>query len=142
MKLSELIIEYRSRMNISQREFSRKCDLSNTYISFIENEKNPKTGRPVVPTLEQYKKLADGMGISVQRLFELLDDDAPVDLSGSSESSETSYSDEPVIRTPEARILAKGIDKLPQAQREQALAVIRAMFDKYAPYFEKENDDQ
>ena len=82
MKLSELIIDYRTRMKISQREFSRKCDLSNTYISFIENEKNPKTGRPVVPTLEQYKKIAHGMGITVQRLFELLDDDAPVDLGG------------------------------------------------------------
>ena len=56
--------------------------------------------------------------------------------------SSASHSNEPVIHTPEARILAKGIDKLPQAQREQALAVIRAMFDKYAPYFEKENDDQ
>lgn len=42
--------------------------------------------------------------------------------------------------TPEARILAKGIDKLPQEQREQALAVIRAMFTKYADYFEKETD--
>lgn len=42
--------------------------------------------------------------------------------------------------TPEARILAKGIDKLPQEQREQALAVIRAMFNKYADYFEKETD--
>ena len=52
MKLSELIIDYRKKMNISQREFSRKCDLSNTYISFIENEKNPKTGRPLVPNLE------------------------------------------------------------------------------------------
>ena len=45
------------------------------------------------------------------------------------------------IRTPEARILAKGIDKLPQAQREQALAVVRAMFEKYADYFEKENQE-
>lgn len=80
MKLSELIREYRKRTNISQREFSRKCDLSNTYISFLENEKNPKTGRPLVPTLEQYRKLADGMDITVQRLFELLDEDAPVDL--------------------------------------------------------------
>lgn len=43
--------------------------------------------------------------------------------------------------TPEARILAKGIDKLPQEQREQALAVIRAMFIKYADYFEKETND-
>lgn len=46
--------------------------------------------------------------------------------------------DEPP-QTIEARILAKGVDKLPQEQREQALAVIKAMFIKYADYFEKEN---
>ena len=43
--------------------------------------------------------------------------------------------------TSEARILASGIDKLPKEQREQALAVIRAMFVKYADCFDKENDD-
>ena len=41
--------------------------------------------------------------------------------------------------TPEARILAKGIDKLPREQREQALAVIRAMFSLHADYFDKED---
>ena len=41
--------------------------------------------------------------------------------------------------TEEARILAKGIDQLPKEQREQALSVIRAMFVKYADYFEKED---
>ena len=80
MKLSNLIIDYRKRMNISQREFSRRCDLSNSYISFLEKEINPKTGKPLIPTLEQYKKIADGMGITVHRLFELLDEDSPVDL--------------------------------------------------------------
>lgn len=44
--------------------------------------------------------------------------------------------------TSEARILAKGIDKLPKEQREQALNVIKAMFAKYSNYFEKENDDE
>ena len=82
MKLSDVIRNYRNEMNMSQREFSRKCGLSNTYISFIENEKNPKTGRPLIPTLEQYRKIADGMDITVHHLFELLDDDAPVDLGG------------------------------------------------------------
>ena len=42
-------------------------------------------------------------------------------------------------KTNEARILAAGIDKLPKEQREQALSVIRAMFTKYADYFEEEN---
>ena len=134
MKLSELIIDHRTRMGISQREFSRRCNLSNSYISFLENEKNPRTGKPLVPTLEQYKKIADGMGISVQRLFELLDDDAPVELVSDSSSV---Y----VLQTEESRTLAIGLDQLPKEQREQALSVVRAMFVKYADYFEKENAD-
>lgn len=46
-------------------------------------------------------------------------------------------------KTAEAKILAKGIDKLPKAQREQALNVVRAMFAQYYDYFEKgtEEDD-
>lgn len=57
--------------------------------------------------------------------------------------SDLSPSDAPTNQpvTTEARILAKGIDKLPQDQREQALAVIRAMFANHADYFEKENSD-
>jgi len=44
-------------------------------------------------------------------------------------------------KTPEARILARGIDKLPKEQREQALNVVKAMFIKYADYFEKGSED-
>ena len=134
MKLSELIIDYRSRMNISQREFSRKCALSNTYISFLENEKNPKTGKPLIPTIEQYKKLADGMGMTVQHLFELLDDDAPVDL------SVPAPDDYVPPHTVEARSLAKGIDTMPKEQRE---AILNMMMGLYPGIFEKgtENDD-
>ena len=40
-------------------------------------------------------------------------------------------------KTEEAQILAKGIDRLPKAQREQALNVVRAMFAQYQDYFEK-----
>ena len=46
-------------------------------------------------------------------------------------------------RTEEARILAKGVDRLPPEQREQALAMFRVMFKAHADYFEKgtETDD-
>lgn len=81
MTLSELIIEHRTRLNISQRSFAEKCGLSNTYISFLENEYNPKTRKPINPTIEQYSKLARGMGISLQQLFESIDN-APIVLNG------------------------------------------------------------
>ena len=80
MKLSTIIIEHRKQLQISQREFSRRCGLSNSYISFLENEYNPRTGKPIVPTLEQYQKIAAGMGLTVHQLFEKLDEDSPVDL--------------------------------------------------------------
>lgn len=80
MKLSNVITDYRKQMQISQREFARRCGLSNSYISFIENEYNPRTGKPIVPTLEQYQKIASGMGLTVHELFERLDEDSPVDL--------------------------------------------------------------
>lgn len=142
MKLSQIVTDYRSRMQISQREFARRCNLSNSYISFIENEFNPRTGRPIVPTLEIYQKIAAGMEMSVHQLFGILDEDAPVDL-GLNPLPVKDKEAEPIpaIHTEEARILAKGIDKLPKEQREQALSVIRAMFVKYADYFEKENHD-
>lgn len=42
-------------------------------------------------------------------------------------------------KTPEARLLAQGVDKMPKEQREQALNIVRAVFTKYADYFEKED---
>jgi DNA-binding CsgD family transcriptional regulator len=43
----------------------------------LEEGKNPKTNEPIIPTLETYKKIAYGMGISLNMLFSLMDD-API----------------------------------------------------------------
>lgn len=44
-------------------------------------------------------------------------------------------------RTIEARIVSGGMDKLPKEQREQILAVVRAMFAQHPELFEKGDDD-
>lgn len=41
------------------------------------------------------------------------------------------------LHTVEARILARGIDKLPPKQREQALNVVKAMFAQHPELFEE-----
>ena len=54
------------------------------------------------------------------------------------------HPDDPVSdipQTSEARILARGIDRLPPEEREQALAVVRAMFHQHSDFF-KEQDDE
>ena len=138
MKLSELIIDYRKRMSISQREFSRRCGLSNTYISFIENEKNPKTGKPMVPTLEIYRKIAEGMDTTVHHLFELLDDDAPVDLSPSG-ASVASVSEDP--KSEDLRLLFQDLSRLSPEQQKQARSLFRAAFMFTNPDLFNEGDD-
>lgn len=137
MKLSAVIVDYRTRMQISQREFARRCGLSNSYISFIENETNPRTGRPMVPTLEQYQKIAAGMDMSVQQLFEMLDEDSPVDLRALPEEEP----EEP--KSDDIRLLIRGLNKLSPEQVKQAKDVFRAMFAITNPdLFDKGDDDK
>lgn len=73
MKLSEAITEYRRKTGISQREFARRCGLSHGTIPILETGVNPQTGKKNVPDMPTYTKIAFGMGITVQELFDQLD---------------------------------------------------------------------
>lgn len=79
MKLGDLIKEYRESHDVSQRQFAAACGLSNGYISMLEKGENPKTGKPVTPTLHQLKKLADGMGTTMMDMLDRVDD-MPIDI--------------------------------------------------------------
>lgn len=120
MKLSKLVADYREKVQISQREFARRCGLSNSYISFIENEYNPRTGKPIVPSIEQYHKIAGAMGLTVHQLFEQLDEDSPVDLHGSSGASRI-----PVI-VPDSEQFVK----IAQAMSPEDYDTVMAIFEK------------
>lgn len=69
MKLSEIIKVYINEHEISAREFARKANLSNTYISNMLN------GSDKNPSLDALGKIAKAMGISSQKLFDCLDGD-------------------------------------------------------------------
>lgn len=69
MTLKEILTEYRKMAKISQREFAKKCGLSNSLISILEMGINPQTGKEMSPDMDTYKKLADGMGMTLQALF-------------------------------------------------------------------------
>ena len=81
MNLGDLIRNYREKHDLSQRQFAEMCDLSNGYISILEKGANPNTGKPVVPTIPQLKKLATGLGMTMMEMLELADD-MPVEIIG------------------------------------------------------------
>lgn len=74
MTLGKIIKEYRENHQLSQRQFASLCDVSNGYISMLEDERNPKTNEPIVPSIATMKKLAKAMGISLNELMSTADD--------------------------------------------------------------------
>jgi transcriptional regulator with XRE-family HTH domain len=74
MHIGEFINQYLSKKNISQRQFAKDCGLSNGYISMLIKNVNPKTGKPLVPSLSALISIAKGMGITVDELIAQTDD--------------------------------------------------------------------
>lgn len=74
MKLSEIIKKYRESHDLSQRQLGAQCGLSTGYISLIEKEINPQTGKPMVPSLPVMNKLSIGMGLTLDELLAMCDD--------------------------------------------------------------------
>lgn len=85
MKLGEYIKEFREKMGWSQREFARRSNLSNTYVSLLEKGGiNPSTGEQIQPDVNTLRSIANAMGISLHELMKTVDD-CYVDLIGNIE---------------------------------------------------------
>lgn len=93
MKIGELIKQYRSKYNLSQREFALKCGLSNGNISIIEKGINPQTNEPIIPTLPTLNSIAKGMGLNIDELLDQIDD-MDVSLSRTSVAEQNSLTSE------------------------------------------------
>ena len=83
MTLGELIKKYRIEHEISMDDFAQKSGISKAYVSLLEKNKHPKTGKPIAPSIDSIKKAAIGMGMDFNILFSMIDGN--VDLSPDAE---------------------------------------------------------
>ena len=74
MDIGSIIKNYRNSAGISLRDFASKCGASHSYIAMLESGKNSKTGEPIIPTISMLKKIAVGLGITVNELIAMCDD--------------------------------------------------------------------
>ena len=139
MELKDVILNFRQEQKISQREFARRCELSNSLISLLEMGENPQTGKKISPDLITYKKIASGMGIPLQSLFEKLDETELVSLSYSDLERALELNEDEKRKTNEIRLLIRGLNKMSPEQIEQAKNMMKIMFAKY---FDEESDDE
>lgn len=77
MKLGEIIKKYCKDNDITYQQFADRCNVSKGYVSMLINGKNNKTGKPIKPTIESYISIAKAMNMTVDELFQIMDD-APV----------------------------------------------------------------
>lgn len=125
MTLGDYIRAYRKETNMSQREFAKKCDLSNGYISMLERGINPKTKEPITPSLTQLKKLADGMSVTVNDIL-LEVDDMPVDVGVNIKEQPARGGELPSDK----QEMYDFIDTLSDEQVRRLLQIAKAAFDQ------------
>lgn len=68
--LGTVISEYRLKNKLSQRDFALLCDVSHSYINKLEKGIDPRSGKPVEPTLFMVEKIAKAMKKSKNELLE------------------------------------------------------------------------
>lgn len=78
MKLGEYIKNYRASHGIGQREFAEMCGISAGYVSMLENNKHPKSGKPLSPRIEIYQQVAAATGIGLDELIAIVDDNITI----------------------------------------------------------------
>lgn len=80
MKVGEWLKLYREQHNLSMQALADLCGFSKAYINVLEKGVNPKTGKPISPTMQTFEKIARGTKTDVDTLLKILDGDQPITL--------------------------------------------------------------
>jgi len=82
--LGILIKRYRETHGLSMDDFAKRSGLSKAYISMLEKNKNSRSKKPIVPSLETIKSVSDVIGIDFNIVIEMIDPDTKVSVSNKS----------------------------------------------------------
>ena len=78
MTLGDYIKEYRLSRKYSMDDFAQLTGISKAYISILERNYNPSTGKAAIPSLDVIKRVAGATGIDFNDLIAMLDSEQAV----------------------------------------------------------------
>lgn len=110
MTLGDIIKEYRESNNMSMDLFSDKSGISKAYISLLEKNRHPKTGKPIAPSIQCIKQAADAMSIDFNLLFNKIDGN--VSLSNDTNSKKAKGIQIPVLGSVPAGVPIEAIEDI------------------------------
>lgn len=131
MTLGDIIKQYRTLNNFSMDAFSEKSGISKAYISLLEKNKHPKTGKPIAPSIQSIKQAADGMDMDFNKLFSMLDSTQQVSLTDDVFSLDSISSDF-VLNPLEKQIILeyRKADQISKAMVLRALSIDESLYSK------------
>ena len=115
-----IVKELRKKKGIQQKELAISIGVSRPIVSEWESGKKDPSG-------ERLRKLAEFFGVDE---LVILGKGVP-----------DFWQPQSAPKTREARIISGGIDRMPPEQREQVLAVVRAMFSNHPELFEEGEEE-
>ena len=95
--LSELISSYIKENRLSQREFALLADISHTYVAKLVTGIDPRSGRPIEPTLSVIEKLSTAMNLTLEELLIKLGKIGNVNKQAESVKSQASINNEAAL---------------------------------------------
>lgn len=132
MTLGDIIKDYRKKYDLSMDAFSEKSGISKAYISLLEKNKHPKTGKNIAPSIQCIKQAADGMNMDFNVLFGLIDGNVTVGESIKKENIFNFDSD------PDVRRIQRARQKMPEEDRAFMMQMLKRSFGEY---FEDDGSD-
>ena len=141
MTIGEIVKQYRDEHGLSQRQFAERCgDITNGYISMIEQGKNPSTGKPIVPSIEKVASLARAMGMTLHQLVDMADD-SPVSTGADEKYRALGQQLTAPSRSTEWRMLSEGLAKMERENKPAFQALLTFLTTTYPENFSERNDD-
>ena len=81
MTIGEIIKHYRTANDLSMDNFGKLASLSKAYISILERGSNPRNNKPVIPSIDTLRAIAQARNMDLNELINLLDDNQKIKLS-------------------------------------------------------------
>lgn len=88
MTVGEIIKEYREQHNLSQRKFAAMANITNSYVSVLEMNANPVTGKKIAPTVEVLESVAKAMQMTLDELIYKMGQESQISLTKNDTSAE------------------------------------------------------
>jgi transcriptional regulator with XRE-family HTH domain len=134
MTLGDVIREFRELNNLSMEEFAKMSNLSKSYISMLENNKDPR-GNPINPSLETIDKVASTIGVELDTLVSKIDQDVVVNRKKTPLSDFDSSEEE---ATTKWKFIRYCYEHASQEEKNKVLTILKVR-EKWSEYKEMEN---